>query len=252
MSADGGTTTAVSEGEQETKRIFCNSCKSLTKHLLQVRHSFRQEICESQDDQLFEGVYEPDKEDTFPVMEHTYSLWACAGCAEPTLVWQLGLRGNQYDDELTGLQGGYFPARAEGLIQPKQFQKLNDRLKVLYREIVISYNENCLLLCAIGLRALIEGICADKGITDGNLEHRVDELIKFLPSINLIEALHAFRFAGNDAAHRLQPLAKDEAKSAIAIMEDLLNFFYDLDYKASRVRSKRAGFKSVQSAGPLQ
>jgi hypothetical protein len=63
----------------------------------------------------------------------------------------------------------------------------------------------------------------------------------------LIEALHAFRFAGNDAAHKLEALTRDDARRAIEVMETLLNFLYDLDYKASQMRhaSKRAAFKSM-------
>jgi Domain of unknown function (DUF4145) len=99
---------------------------------------------------------------------------------------------------------------------------------------------------------LIEGVCADKRV-EGNLEHKIDGLIKFVPNLNLIQALHNFRFAGNEAAHRLGALKADDARLAIEVMEDLLNFLYELDYKALRVRSqsKRAGFDSAKP-GPVQ
>jgi Domain of unknown function (DUF4145) len=51
----------------------------------------------------------------------------------------------------------------------------------------------------------------------------------------VIEALHKFRFAGNAAAHDLDPLNREDAEVAIGIIEDLLNFL--VDYKASQVRS---------------
>ena len=53
----------------------------------------------------------------------------------------------------------------------------------------------------------------------------------------VIEALHKFRFAGNAAAHDLDPLNREDAEVAIGIIEDLLNFLDELDYKASQVRS---------------
>jgi hypothetical protein len=62
----------------------------------------------------------------------------------------------------------------------------------------------CLLLCTIGLRALIEGVCNDKGFKDRKLENNIEGLTKLLPSPNMIEALHALRLFGNDAAHRLE------------------------------------------------
>jgi len=141
--------------------------------------------------------------------------------------------------------GGYFSTVSA--VQPKLFRMLNPELSRLYREVLTCFEKDCLLLCTLGLRALIEGVCGDKGLTGGNLEHKIDSLVKFLPSPNLIEALHAFRFAGNDAAHRLEALTRDDAEIAIEVMEDLLNVLYDLDYKASAMRSgsKRAAFKSV-------
>jgi hypothetical protein len=72
---------------------------------------------------------------------------------------------------------------------------------------------------------------------------------RFLPSLNLIEALHTFRFAGNDAAHRLETGTRDEARMAIEVMEDLLNFLYDLDYKASQIRNSSKG-AAPKSATP--
>ena len=70
----------------------------------------------------------------------------------------------------------------------------------------------------------------------------------FLPSLNMIEALHPLRITGNDAAHRREPLTRDNARMAIGIMEDLLNFLYDLDYKASQVThaSRMGGLRSAK------
>jgi hypothetical protein len=58
---------------------------------------------------------------------------------------------------------------------------------------------------------------------------------ELLRSDLVIEALHNFRFAGNAAAHELDPLSREDAEMAIGIIEDLLNFLYDLDYKASQL-----------------
>lgn len=82
-------------------------------------------------------------------------------------------------------------------------------------------------------------------------------LIKLFPNLNLIEALHACRAMGNDAAHRLAAFPQDEIRTAIELMENLLNFPYDWDYKALQLRKgaqrtsekveiKSGGFKSVK------
>jgi Domain of unknown function (DUF4145) len=86
------------------------------------------------------------------------------------------------------------------------------------------------------LRVLLEAICAEKSVLGGNLEQKIQALAQFIPNESLLQALHAFRFAGNAAAHELEALSQDDARTAIAVMEDLLNFLYELDYKASLMR----------------
>ena len=53
---------------------------------------------------------------------------------------------------------------------------------------------------------------------------------------NIVTGLHGFRFIGNTALHRLNPPKKDDLRLAIEVSEDILNFLYELDYKASRLR----------------
>ena len=236
----------VSEDGQETKRILCTYCAHLTTHVLRARYSLRDEHF----DIHFEGEVEAPGDAEIPFSLHRYSIWQCAGCNSPSLEYESGavFPGNEGDTELSQ---EYFPKRSVGLIRGKGFRKLGPELTRLYQEIIACFNNNCFLLCTIGLRALIEGICDDKGI-DGKLkfERRIDDLIRFLPSVNVIEALHELRIAGNGAAHHrpLDALTSDEAREAIAIMEDLLNFLYELDYKALKMSraSKRAALKSAK------
>ena len=231
----------MTEIGQKTKKIFCNQCKSLTNHVLRARHSLSEEMTYDLD-----GVEVAD-DDVVGIHVHRYSMWSCAGCTQPTLEWEVGYENPDLADNFDSFQGDYFPSRSKDSLPARVFTKLNPKLTRLYMEVIASFNWNCLLLCTIGLRALIEGICVDKGLTERELDRKIDGLIKFLPSLNLIDALHAFRFAGNDAAHRLEALTRDDAKRAIEVVEDLLNFLYDLDYKASLLRhaSKRGAFNSI-------
>ena len=55
---------------------------------------------------------------------------------------------------------------------------------------------------------------------------------------------------GNQAVHQLEAPNPNDARLAIEVMEDLLNFLYELDYKASRLRKSsraRRSKKSVKS-----
>lgn len=218
---------------QQTETIFCNTCNTVTDHLLRVRYSTPR----------IESVNEDDPD---PVRRaHRYSLWSCAGCKEATLEKQRASLDSE--SEWAEASGEYYPRRLEGSIQPKVFKKLNKELGQLYKEIATCFNEDCLLSCTIGLRALIEAVCNDKGFKDRKLENNIKELTNLLPSPNMIEALHALRLFGNDAAHRLEALTRDNAREAIRVMEHLLNHFYDMDYRASQVKHpKKEAFDSIK------
>jgi len=122
-------------------------------------------------------------------------------------------------------------------LQIKIFRKMSPHLVHLYEEVLLCYSKDCLVTSTMALRALLESVCVDKGIKEGNLEHKIEALSKFIPNLNIIEALHAFRCAGNDAAHRLEAPTRESVRLAIEVVEDVLNFLYELDYKAGEARS---------------
>lgn len=216
---------------QKIEKVFCNTCKTPTNHLLRARYVSRRHAFWNDENESLTWVYR-------------YSLWSCAGCDEATLQWERAMEDT--DEEWEDAMTGYFPTRQRDSIQAKIFKNIKPELNQIYMELVTCFNQDCLLSCTIGLRALIEGICVDKGINSGNLEHKINDLHKFLPSLNLIEALHTFRITGNDAAHRLEALSRDDVRATIEVVEDLLNFLYDLDYKASQVK-KVARINSAKS-----
>jgi hypothetical protein len=84
---------------------------------------------------------------------------------------------------------------------------------------------------------VIEGICADKGVKGANLEKRINGLEAHLPK-TIVANLHSFRFMGNEALHELAAPKRTDLKVAIEVSEDLLNFLYELDYKASLLPKK--------------
>ena len=129
-----------------------------------------------------------------------------------------------------------WPPRNYGVRDEKRFHKLPEHLLQLYKETVAAFNSGSRLLCTIGLRILLEGVCKDKGLKKGNLETKIDGLKIFFPTGNIVKYLHGFRWSGNEAAHDLEPMETHEAQRALDVMEDLLGFLYDMDYKASRLK----------------
>ena len=186
------------------KRIYCNRCRGETWHHLVGSHTYEMDI--------YTG---------------TYIMWVCAGCDVATMedcFW-----ASYMEDEQT--ESIFFPNRAQNDRVDKSFMNLPAKLRDLYSEVVNAYNSNLKVLCAIGLRGLIEGVCADKNIQGRNLDERVEAMTGLLPA-NIVQNLHGFRFMGNRAAHELSAPNSRELSVALDLIEDILNYLYDLDYKA--------------------
>jgi hypothetical protein len=162
----------------------------------------------------------------------------CAGCESGTLeVCWTNVTLTQEDGQQEYVYT-YYPKRTKHSAEAKVFIQLPKKLRKIYEETIQAFNEELGILCAGGLRALIEGICEDKGLQGGNLEKRIDALAGLLPK-NIVESLHSFRFMGNVAIHELTPPERTDLRLAIEVSEDLLNYLYELDYKARNLSLRR-------------
>lgn len=95
----------------------------------------------------------------------------------------------------------------------------------------------------------MEGVCTDKGIEERVLSQKIGNLKPLLPG-NIVENPHLFRFMGNETVHELNASTLDELRSAIEVMEDLLNYLYHLDYKAANLARKTGVDSSRQPVQP--
>ncbi len=202
------------DGSPLRQYIYCSYCKSETNHYCKSVH-YRQ--YNKHDDREF-----------WEMVSHRF--WVCAGCENCTLE-KVTINDSEGYSE-------FFPERSEYHITEKTFLSLPTKLDNLYRETLQAYNNGLSILCSAGLRALIEGICEDKKIKGKNLEEKINGLTEVLPS-NIVTNLHNFRFIGNSALHELSAPKQEEIRIAIDICEDLLNFLYELDYKADRLSEMR-------------
>lgn len=217
----------MAEGNQRQK-VYCNECKRETWHDLRGSHPY------SILDDLGDG-------EVYPAVEGSYRFWTCAGCDTGTL----------HDDYMEyGVRGSiFYPKRTQGGHTKKSFLRLPSKLRTIHHEVVNAYNEGLHLLCAVGLRSLLEGICADKGVTGATLNAQISSLREHLPS-NIVDNLHGFRFLGNRAVHELESPSMGDLRLAIEVVEDLLNFLYELDYKASQFGAKTLSRKPVKAKAP--
>lgn len=212
------------------QKIYCNTCKIETNHELHALHKRFNELVHSKDHIDEYTGFEDEWESRF---------WTCKGCDTGTLevaytntgMLDIKARFNVWEST-------FYPERERRHRPTKKFRQLNEKLTRIHQEMIESFNKDLRILCAIGLRSLLEGVCADKGVTGKNLQKRIDGLETHLPT-NIVENLHNFRFIGNEAAHELQAPSRSELELAIEVIEDLLNFLYELDYKARRLSEER-------------
>ena len=200
--------------------IYCNACKGSTRHVLVASREY--------DDHL-------RVEDGGPAAWGEYRLWVCGGCDTCTMEdhYQADYLPSSESDSI------FHPKRTSSSRPTKHFVNLPPKLETLYSEVVRSNNEGLHLLCAAGLRSLLEGVCSDKGIPGTNLEKKIDGMKSLLPE-SIVKNLHEFRFIGNKAVHELEAPKSYELGAALDVIEDILNFLYALDYKASLLARLRA------------
>jgi hypothetical protein len=220
----------MQEEYTDKERIRCNNCDLETWHQLLARHHINLPIYTIAGE-LAEEV------------RQLWEIFQCLGCdyvsARVTTDYPWETEPN-YD---------FYPERTSEYHERKNYQKLPPNLNKLYIEVVNAFNKDFLLLCTAGLRALLEGLCSDKGITEGpneqgkmvkSLEGKINGLTAVVPA-GIVKNLHGLRFLGNQALHELETPTKEDLELALTILEDILNVVYDLDYRSQVLYHKATG-----------
>lgn len=245
-------------------KVYCSQCNTITNH--EVMQSFDVEGKES----IFLGMEDYGTID----WNDSYQIIKCQGCDEITFrsvnwcserVQQIG--PDEWEDgEIECL----YPNRSINTRIEKASRKLPRSLQQIYTETIDCFNNESLILCAAGLRAIIEGVCSEQQIKDGpvfqedgitpvlhkdgttpvrknNLEGKIAGLHEkgFLTKTSA-DTLHEHRFLGNEAIHELQAPTKEILSLALDIIEHLLEDLYEIPDKADALRQKR-GHQSVKN-----
>lgn len=229
----------VVENETKDKIVFihCIECKRSTRHRVTVS--------------LDKSGSEFDREEGWGVeWSDRYQVIECQGCETVSfrhLSWFS--EAQDYDDD--GTTERVYPLRNKDAINVRPYHNVPPNLRRIYTELIDCFNNDSPTLCAAGLRALVEGICAQQGIIDGpvevlakgggkqtvrrdNLEGRIAGLQeKGLLTQPSAQTLHEHRYLGNSAVHELARPSTDELKLAIEIVEHVLEQLYELPEKAA-------------------
>jgi hypothetical protein len=121
-----------------------------------------------------------------------------------------------------------------------KISKVPDNVLKMYRETINALNSSALTLAGAGLRAIVEALCLTRGITNGNLANKINELVKKeLLTKTQADLLHEERYLGNAALHELATPPHADIEDGLQIVEGLINTIYVLPEKANRLRKRR-------------
>ncbi len=169
-----------------------------------------------------------------------FRVWTCDGCEEPLFQQACGVlkcnprKGKPWYTDQGEHEIALYPDRTEGSVPVRHYVKLPKPIATAYYETVFAHHHSLYLLCALGLRSIIEALCKDQGISGRDLRQKIDGLTKLLPPITA-KRLHSLRFIGNRAAHEFRESRQETLRLGIEVCEDILNFLYELDHRASRL-----------------
>jgi hypothetical protein len=247
------TTVDFNKSKDEKFKTFCATCKADTNHL----------VAQSADAHGSEVVrYGPREEDQHELRwSDSYQIIQCAGCDTFSFRHKNWFsEAEEYygpDDYYDGTSTLLYPQRGKNVLGAKDFYNVPKNLRAIYKEIITCFNNESPVLCAAGLRAAIEGLCAAHGVVDGPVEvKKADGSTEAKRKINLegkisglserglltkhsADIFHEHRYLGNDAVHELSRPSDEELKIAIEIVEHTFESLYEIPEKAGVLRANR-------------
>lgn len=231
------------------EKVYCKKCNRKTNHcVLEKDNILLQHTISSND---FKDV-------DFGFVENFYIV-KCNGCDNISFLKEYGDE-DQWEYDNHGDRHWYYsytvypeePINTEDFHQIKKLYKVPKFIKELYKEVVDSYNGKSLILCCVGLRMIIEGICKSQGIDKVGLTNRdgtpkldnatgevkyrflgLEEKINILLEKGLItqtqsRVLHQIREMGNQTAHEIAKQDRSIIKASLEILENQLFNIYEL------------------------
>jgi hypothetical protein len=209
-------------GKRAPTLIDCTKCKQATNH--DILHS--------------ESVHDYD-DDSGIHWGTDYQMIRCRGCET------ISFAERSWNSEDTDPEGQpiiglvLYPSRT--IRKPiESYYHLPDKVRKVYQETLRALSNRAPILAAIGIRAVVEAVCKDKGCTGHNLENNIDLLVqKGHLADDQADFLHLQRFMGNTAAHEIAPPEQAELRAALDIAENLLINLYVLPRLAEEMKKSQ-------------
>lgn len=207
--------------------VACSTCKRSTKHKILTNIYLTGEYGQEQYGEFYAFV---DWIDDYQIIE-------CQGCES------ISFRKIYSDSENTEPIGPdeYIQVESEDIFpNPEGRDVIEDNhllpadLKRIYEETLNALNSDQPVLSGIGVRAIIETVCKEKGTTGRTLYDKINDLVtQGVLTNDGASILHKLRTLGNDAAHEVKPHTQSQLGLAFDVIDHLLKGVYILPHHAS-------------------
>lgn len=176
-----------------------------------------------------------------------YQIVRCKGCDTLSFRYETS---NSEDYDCIG-ENQYERNICESLYPPRN-EKRNDlgvdaaclsmSLRGIYAETILALNNNSPVLAGIGIRALIDAVCKEKGVISWSLEKKIKELeeLKIITPTGAA-TLDKVRLLGNKAAHESKAYSATQLSTAMTVVESMLREVYILPIQAEFLLPKLEG-----------
>jgi Domain of unknown function (DUF4145) len=211
----------LNQRKNATIVIVCGECSRSTVHeiLTDVRS----------DDESYRGDIQESE---------SYLIVQCRGCLTLSFCKesQSSEDWDPEDENALLVRRLLFPGRIAGRPPLRDAYHLPWDLQKIYAEARSALMQGLPVLTGIGIRAIVETVCNERGAMGANLFQKINSLV----TLNLITqqeatVLHDLRFMGNEAAHKVKAHRSDELNLAFDVVEHLLNTVYLLAEQTKRL-----------------
>lgn len=202
-----------------TIRVLCAQCTGERNHTL--LHEYVDELGE------FDGWWE----------RYRYQVCKCQGCDSVRFrKVYTDVMGHGPDDEVVWV---YPEQKNQRHLVVEPLAKL-PVVGQIYSETVAAFNADSLILAGGGLRATVEAICKERGISGETLQAKIDALVsEQLLAKPQADLLHEARYIGNAALHEIERPPESDVAIGLEIVEGLLKTIYVLPSRAAGLRRMR-------------
>lgn len=207
----------TTDGPDEHLFTRCAACRARTRHL------------------VLAAIVEDGFDEHVNPIKLFFQTIRCEGCEHVQFrLARSVVERNQSGEYRTGEIASLYPDPLTKRDPIFESELLPVDVQRVYFETLDAVTLNCLpVLTGIGVRAIIEAVCREKGATEKNLEKKIDGLVGKGVLLQVqADLLHKTRVLGNNAAHEAKPLKPAAARAALEVVEHLLHTVYILPRKS--------------------